>query len=153
MPAFVRISSVAVLVVLATLSSVWAKELVNKDREGVALQGYDPVAFFTRGEPTPGNPSITASHRGARYQFASAANRDLFAADPDKYAPQYGGHCAYGASQGGLFPVLIETWQIFDGKLVLNKNMDVRRLFDKDPVGTLKRADAKWPGLVEKHGK
>ena len=147
-----RKSILATLALLLSVTPAFAADLVNTDGGRLALQGYDPVAFHTEGTAQRGSAGITTTHRGATYRFASAGNRDLFLANPDGYAPSFGGFCAYGASKGALFPVEIETWQIVDGRLVLNKNLDVKRLFDKDRRGTLAKADAKWPGLVRKHG-
>ena len=83
---------------------------------GIALDGYDPVAFFSVKKPVHGDPGITATHEGATYLFSSEENRDLFQGDPEKYAPQFGGYCAYGVSVNALFPVDVSTWQIRDGK-------------------------------------
>ncbi len=147
-----RRSILATLALLLSVAPVFAADLVNIDGGRLALQGYDPVAFHTGNAAQLGDAKITARHRGATYHFATTANRDLFLSDPDKYAPSFGGYCAYGASKGALFPVEIETWQIVDGRLILNKNLDVKKLFDKDRRGNIEKADAKWPGLVRKHG-
>jgi YHS domain-containing protein len=109
------------------------------------------VAFFTEGKPTHGDASITATHNGASYMFASKRNRTLFEKDPEKYAPQYGGFCAYGVSVGALFPVDINTWQIVDGKLYLNLNPMIQNLFNQDLEGHLAEAEKKWPGLMQKN--
>lgn len=130
-----------------------AKTLVNVDRQGLAVQGYDPVAFHTQRAALKGDPAITVIHLGATYRFASAANKVAFEADPARYAPAYGGYCAYGVSQGGLFPVDITTAQILDGRLILNKTPQVRELFDRDPRGRIRLAEKEWPDLVAKHGK
>jgi YHS domain-containing protein len=114
----------------------------------IALDGYDPVAFFTDSKPVHGSPTITAEHRGAIYLFASEAHRKAFAAAPEKYLPQYGGFCAYGASLGALFPVDISTWQIRDGKLYLNLNPEILAAFNQDFAGSVRKADAAWPGLA-----
>ncbi|HMB71717.1 MAG TPA: YHS domain-containing (seleno)protein, partial [bacterium] len=111
-------TSLAAVLAAATLSS--AGEPVNTaGASGIALGGYDPVAFFTGGKPVHGSPSITAEHRGATYLFASEENRQLFQESPERYAPQYGGYCAYGVSVGALFPVDVSTWQVRNGKLYL----------------------------------
>lgn len=90
---------------------------INADADGLALYGYDVVAYHATGKPTPGDAGVTASHDGATYRFASAANRDAFTADPAKYLPVYGGYCAYGLSQGYKVKVDPEVWRIVDGKL------------------------------------
>lgn len=129
------------------------RRLVNVDREGLALQGYDPVAFHTLGKAVPGRSDLAARFDGATYRFASAEHRTLFEGDPGRYAPAFGGYCAYGVSQGGLFPVDISTAQILDGRLVLNKNPRVRALFDRAPGERMRQADGEWPGLIRRHGK
>jgi hypothetical protein len=129
------------------------KTLVNVNDKGIALQGYDPVAFFSAGRPTKGDPSITARHAGATYWFATSENKAAFEAAPDRYAPAFGGFCAYGASNGYTAPVEIGTWQIVDGRLLLNYNQSIRKKFDADRAAYLQKADANWPGIVEKEGK
>lgn len=124
-----------------------ASAAVNTDDNGVALAGHDPVAFFTVGAPVQGKTSITAEHEGATYQFAKPTNRELFLADPDKYLPAYGGYCGFGAAKGKLFPVEIDTWQITDGRLILNYNAEIKAQFDADIEALIERADANWPGL------
>ncbi len=142
----------AALALSATLS--FGAELLNIDRAaGHALDAYDPVAFFTEQKPVKGDFKITAAHKGATYFFASKKNRDTFQANPDRYAPAYGGYCAVGAGLGVLLPVDISTWQVINDRLVLNYSADVQKMFNKDPQGTLKKADAAWPKLVADHTK
>lgn len=129
-----------------------AKTLVNVDRHGVGLQGYDPVAFFTDSNAVHGDSTHTAQYGGATYWFASEAHRAQFVAMPAKYVPQFGGFCAYGASQGHAAPVEIVTWQILDGKLTLNYDRSVQRTFNQDIAGYLAKANANWPGIVEREG-
>src|SRR5215469_9603198 len=107
------VTSIAALVLVS--AATLAGELVNvSGASKVALDGYDPVAFFIESKPVNGSPSITAEHRGATYFFATADHRKLFKENPDKYAPQYGGFCAFGVAEGALFPVDINTWQVRD---------------------------------------
>ena len=141
------------LLALAALSTVASgKELLNLDN-GVAIQGYDPVAFFTDHRPVKGDAQFQSQYRGANYYFASAEHKAAFDKEPAKYEPQFGGFCAYGASRGKAVPVKIETWEIVNGRLLLQYDLDVKSKFDKDPQGTLKKADENWPGLVDKYGK
>jgi YHS domain-containing protein len=128
------------------------KVLVNKDPTGLALQGYDPVAFFTQKRPVAGSPDITASYQGATYHFSTIDNKKVFEQAPEEYAPAFGGFCAYAVSQGGTAPVDISTWQILHGRLVLNKNPDVARSFNQDREARYQKAVANWPGIVEKKG-
>lgn len=112
---------------------------------GYAVHGYDVVAYFTEGEPTPGKDEFTAEHEGATYRFASAENRDAFQADPAKYAPQYGGYCAFGTAQGRKFDGDPNAWKIVDGKLYLNLNKKVQDIWLKDVPGYVRGADHNWP--------
>ncbi|MEM5473961.1 YHS domain-containing (seleno)protein [Hoeflea sp. AS60] len=116
----------------------------NLTFHGIAIQGYDPVAYFTDHKPVPGNPDITAAHDGAIYQFASEDHKAAFDADPEKYVPQYGGYCAYGASQGYNASIEPEQFTITDGKLYLNYNADVRTRWDQDRAGYISKADVYW---------
>lgn len=129
-----------------------AKILVNVDGAGVALQGYDPVSFFD-GKPVAGKPDLTAAHEGATYRFASEGNRDRFQKTPARFAPAYGGFCAMGVAFGGLYAVEISTGQILDGRLVLNKNADIKKMFDSGREENSRKADGRWPEIVEKKGK
>ncbi len=138
-------------VVLA--ASAHAKDLLNLDRKGIAIQGYDPVAFFTDGRPAKGDPQFQSDYRGARYYFASSEHKAMFEKDPARYEPQFGGYCAYGVSHGARAPVKIEAWQIVNGRLLMQYDLSVKDEFNKDQQGTLKKADQNWPGLVEKYGK
>jgi len=134
--------------------SAFAGELVNvSGASKAAINGYDPVAFFTDSKPVNGSPFITAEHRGATYFFASEEHKKLFTENPDKYAPQFGGFCAFGVGLGKLFPVDINTWQVRDGKLYLNLNADIVKKFNADFDANVAKADKNWPGLVNKHGK
>lgn len=99
-------------VMLSALSGiVGAKELHNLNREGVAIQGYDPVAFFTDNRAVQGSSQFQSQYDGAKYYFASAEHKGAFDKEPAKYEPQFGGYCAYGASQGHPAPIKIEAWQ------------------------------------------
>jgi YHS domain-containing protein len=130
-----------------------ARDLVNVDETGLAVEGYDPVAFHSEGKAVKGKNGITARHRGATYRFASAENKEKFESAPNRYAPAFGGFCAYGASNGYAAPVKIETWQVVEGRLLLNYDLEVKALFDADREGFLKKADRNWPSIVEKEGK
>src|SRR5262249_35166692 len=101
----------SMIAVLSLASTVLAdqtpdhKVLVLKDREGIAIEGYDPVAYFTDNKPVKGNPKLQSEYEGAKYFFASAEHKTAFDADPAKYAPAYGGYCGYAASIDRLSPV------------------------------------------------
>lgn len=116
----------------------------------LALHGYDPVAFFTSGKPTLGDARHIATHGGAAYYFASESNRDAFEADPAKYAPQYGGYCAYGVAVGKKFDGDPRFWKIVDGKLYVNLNADIAGQFNDDVAGSIAKADSNWRDIASK---
>lgn len=120
---------------------------VNHNRGGMAIRGYDPVAYFTDSKPVKGNAAFNYAWRGAAWQFASAEHRTLFAGDPEKYAPQYGGYCAYGVSEGHTVDIDPDAWKIIGGKLYLNYSQSVQRQFLKEPEARIRKADQNWPGL------
>ncbi len=122
----------------------------NVDREKVAVGGYDVVAYFASGAPQRGLPQFAARHDGATYRFASAANLKTFRADPQKYLPQYGGYCAYGAASGYKAPIDPTAWRIVDGKLYLNYSHAVQRQWLADIPGYIRKADENWPKLRDK---
>ena len=117
--------------------------------KGVAVGGYDPVAYFTEHKPVPGRGDILYSWKGVTWRFASKANRAAFMANPEKYAPQYGGYCAYAVSQGGIAKGDPMVWTIVGGKLYLNLSPAVQTLWAKDEAGYIKAADKSWPGVLE----
>jgi YHS domain-containing protein len=123
---------------------------INVDASGLALAGYDPVAYFESGKPTQGLAKIHASYGGARYLFASEAHRQAFLKNPIKYVPEFGGFCAVGTSFGEKVDVDPNTGKIVNGKLYLNNNPKAQAIFDKDPGGTISRAEKEWPTVKDK---
>ncbi|MGC3957399.1 MAG: YHS domain-containing (seleno)protein [Verrucomicrobiota bacterium] len=123
-----------------------------KTRDGLAIQGYDPVAYFTDNKPVKGNAKFSSEYDGAKYLFASTEHKALFDAGPSKYAPAYGGYCGYAASINRLSPVSPEWFQIEDGKLILQHNKKAFDLFNKELKPNVVKADENWPGLVAKNG-
>ncbi len=119
-------------------------------RSDTAIQGYDPVSYFTDGKPVKGQDTLTFDYLGAKWKFASQAHLDLFKADPEKYAPQYGGYCAYGVAQDALVSIEPDKFKIVDGKLYLNYDADVQAKWLKDPAGFIKQANAKFQALLKK---
>ena len=118
--------------------------------KGVAIQGYDPVAYFTVGAPTKGNASFTAKYEGASYFFASAENLKKFKANPAAFAPQYGGFCAMGVALEKKLDGDPAVWKIVDGKLYLNVNADVSVAWQRDIPGNLEKANDYWPEIKGK---
>ena len=118
------------------------------EKDGVAIRGYDPVAYFTDGKPGKGIERYMAAYRGSTFHFASAAHRDAFIAEPAKYAPQYGGFCAYGTAGGYKAAIDPAAFSIVDGKLYLNYNAKVQSQWSADIPGYIRKADAKWPEVT-----
>ncbi|MEK7729084.1 MAG: YHS domain-containing (seleno)protein [candidate division KSB1 bacterium] len=132
----------------------FAGDLVNADANSkTGLQGYDPVAFHTVGKATKGNPAIAAEYHGFKYLFASEENKAAFAQQPEKYLPLYGGYCAFGVSIGQLFPVEIDTWEIVNGRLVLQYSQDIKSEFAKSKEANFRKAESNWPKLVKSNSK
>ncbi len=114
-------------------------------KDGAAIGGYDTVAFHTDAKPVPGNAQFTAEYQGATWQFASAAHRDLFVANPAKYAPAYGGWCSAGASKGKKVATKPEYWAVVDGQLYLNSSDAAHnKLFLGDTAGTIRKGESNW---------
>ncbi len=126
--------------------------LLNLDRDGVAIQGYDPVAFFTDKKPIEGNPTIRSTYGGAIYYFATSEHKAAFDQSPEKFLPQYGGWCAYAASIDTLSPIDPKYWEIVDGRLLLQHNQKAWDLWHRDAPSNLVKADKNWPGLVDRNG-
>jgi hypothetical protein len=117
---------------------------------GVAVRGTDVVAYFTEGRPVAGSPAFTHAWLGVTWRFATAANRDAFAADPERYAPAYGGFCAWAVAQGYTAPVDPRAWRIVDGRLYLNYDASVQRTWERDIGGNIRKADANWPRIASR---
>lgn len=129
------------------------------DETGFAISGYDPVAYFdlTQAEPggaqpraVPGRSDITAEYNGATWAFASEEHRDMFTANPEKYAPKYDGHCAYGVAQGGKVPANPNLWRIVDGALYLNITPTVVGFWNSDISGNINKSEGNWNSLEAK---
>ena len=128
------------------------KSLVLKTKDGLAIQGYDPVAYFADNKAVKGSTQYSSEYDGAKYFFANAEHKGLFDANPDKYAPAYGGYCGYAASINRLSPISPEWFQIEDGKLILQHNKKAFDLFNRELKENVAKADANWPGLVARNG-
>ena len=119
-------------------------------QDGKAIRGYDAVAYFKESKPVEGKNELVYSWNNANWYFSSQQNLDSFKANPSKYAPQYGGYCAYGLSEGHKAPTSADAWTIVDGKLYLNYNTKVRALWSKDPELRIEAADKNWLVIKDK---
>ncbi|NQV60552.1 MAG: YHS domain-containing protein [Alphaproteobacteria bacterium] len=126
-----------------------AAEAIYSNWRGRAIGGYDPVAYFTDGRAVEGKSAFTAKWMGANWRFASAANRDLFVAAPDKYAPKYGGYCAYAVAQNSTAKIDPRAWTIVNGKLYLNYSLDIQKTWSADRDAYIAAADKNWPGVLQ----
>jgi hypothetical protein len=124
-----------------------AEPRVFQSRSGT-INGIDPVAYFDGNGPVAGNPRITHDWEGATWQFATVDNRDAFAAEPDRFAPAFGGYCAYAASRGYLAPTIPEAWSIHEGRLYLNASLRARRLWTNELPGVIALGEANWPAIL-----
>ncbi|MEY1556047.1 YHS domain-containing (seleno)protein [Yoonia sp. R2331] len=115
---------------------------------GLAIRGADPVAFFTAGAPTAGDAAHSLMWKGATWQFASAENMTLFEANPEAYAPQFGGYCAFAMSKGAIATSVPEAWTIVDDKLYLNYSVNVRTIWSQDIPGNIEKANGHWPDIL-----
>lgn len=142
------VAAALALSLTATVSgAALAHDHVNTTWLGNAIEGYDPVAYHTAGAPLEGSSDFEYEWEGATWRFVSAENRDLFAADPEKYAPAYGGYCAYGVSQGAKPGIDPEAWSIIDDQLYLNLNKNIQARWEQDIPGYIAKADAIWPTI------
>lgn len=126
-----------------------AKEPVYQSLLSVAIDGTDPVAYFTEGRPVEGEAKFTHEWNGATWRFASASNRDRFVADPERYAPQFGGYCAWAVSQGYTASTDPDAWKIVDGKLYLNYNKSIQARWERDIPGHIAAAEGNWPSVLD----
>lgn len=144
-------AGIALLVAAAAAGPANALEPVYTGTfSSTAVGGYDPVAYFTQGKPVEGKREFSTKWKGAEWRFATAANLEAFKADPEKYAPQYGGYCSWAVSQGYDASADPEQWSIVDGKLYLNYNADIQKKWSADKAALIKAADKNWPALLKK---
>ena len=145
-------SCIQILVVLLTLAAislpVSAVEPVYRDDSGKAIRGYDPVAYFTDSRARKGVDAFSYAWQGANWYFSSAENQRAFIADPEKYAPQYGGYCSWAVSRGYTAPIDPKAWHIRDDRLYLNFSKSVQRNWKKDIPGNIAAGNSNWPGLL-----
>lgn len=135
---------------LFSATAVHAQKAEVFQKDGAAIRGFDAVAFFTESRPVKGEEKISYEWKGARWLFSSSTNMEKFKSDPEKYAPQYGGYCAFGMADGHKAPTETDTWTIIDNKLYFNYNKKVKEMWWKDTKGFIEKANANWPELKNK---
>lgn len=150
-PLSFAVVAIAAFLAQATLSPAQAGDPVYTGLfSSLAVGGYDPVSYFSDGKPVEGSSDYEYEWKGATWRFASAAHLAAFKADPGKYAPQYGGYCAWAVSQGYTASADPDVWRIVDGKLYLNYSKDIQLKWEKDVPGNISKADANWPKVLDK---
>lgn len=138
------------MVCIAYPSITEAKSEIYKNWRGIAIKGYDPVAFHKIGKPVEGLNKYEHNWKGATWQFTNEEHLKLFIDNPEKYAPRYGGYCAWAVSQGYTASVDPKNaWSIVEGKLYLNYSAKVKETWEKDIPGNIEKADANWPGVLK----
>ncbi len=142
------LDSVMVAAMLALSGAAFAGAYFEKG--GAAIEGYDPVAYFTQNKPVKGSTAYTAMYKGSTFRFASAANRDAFVAESDKYAPQYGSFCAYAVAGGYKAKIEPDAFTIVNGKLYLNYDQSIQRRWRRDIPGYIREGDRNWPEVAKK---
>lgn len=133
-----------ILGVLVTLSACGTLSAPTFSDDAGAIRGYDPVAYHLENQPVKGDPAYTYQYNNATWRFSSQENLETFRGDPERYAPEYGGYCAYGMSKGFVVSTDPNAWTIENGKLYLNHSLGVRRTWLKDVPGNVDRADRHW---------
>jgi hypothetical protein len=136
----------SILVFLVLTISASAQSEVFGTKEG-AINGYDPVAYFTESKPAIGSKEISLIWKDQKWYFSSTENRDAFKANPEKYEPQFGGYCAYGMSRGYKAKTDADAWTIADGKLYLNYNLEVRKIWSEKQNDLIDKANKNWPSV------
>ncbi|BCN26579.1 hypothetical protein VYA_37710 [Vibrio alfacsensis] len=126
----------------------FALDPVYSDFFGKAIRGYDPVAYFTQSKPVKGDSDFTYRWNDAKWYFSSVENRDAFEKNPEKFAPQYGGYCAWAVSKGYTAKIDPNAWSIEGGKLYLNYSKSVQATWEEDIPGNIASADKNWPNLL-----
>lgn len=135
-----------VLSVTFVISAYCQDKTIYSTKAG-AIKGYDPVAYFKEGKPIKGLEDHSLEWMGAMWYFSSKENKNLFLTDPKKYAPQFGGYCAYGVAKGGLYKIEPEAWKIVEGKLYLNYSLKFQKEWEEDIPGYIEQANKNWPVL------
>ena len=126
------------------------KQVYTGTFSSLAVSGYDPVAYFSERKPVKGDARFVTQYAGAEWRFASMENRDKFIADPQHFAPQYGGYCAWAVSEGSTASADPQRWKIVDDKLYLNYDADVQKKWELDIAGHIRKANKNWPAVLGK---
>jgi hypothetical protein len=139
-----------ILVLLMTTFNLSAQQAEVFSKSGVAIRGYDAVSYFKEGKPVKGDDQFSFKWNDANWIFSSRVNLDSFKLNPEKFAPQYGGYCAYGVSEDHKAPTDPEAWTIVNGKLYLNYSLKVKEMWNKNQQARIEDANKNWPLINNK---
>ncbi len=148
LPRFAALLAVLIVTAFAIPDATAQSRVVNQS-QGAAIKGYDPVAYFTQSSAVKGDSAHSHVWNDAKWLFATAANRDAFAANPEKFAPQFGGYCSYAMSRNYIADITPTAWKIVEGKLYLNNSKPVHLWWQADISGNIVKANANWPDQRE----
>lgn len=138
------------LILIFSLTAAFAQKSEIFEKDGTAIRGYDVVGFHTDARATKGSEKFIYRWKDTNWLFANQENLDMFKKEPEKYAPQYGGYCAYGTADGHKAPTETDTWTVKDNKLYFNYNKKVQQIWNKDQVGYIEKADKNWVEIKDK---
>ena len=145
--ATLRLFAAAPAAIALTPGAAFARE-PEVFQNPIAINAIDPIGYFTDAAPVPGLAIHEVTWNGARWHLANAESAATFAADPETYAPVFGGYCAFAASRGYLAPTVPEAWTVYEGKLYMNANLRARELWLEDVPGNIAKGEANWPGIL-----
>lgn len=145
-----RLAPLLAAMLVPTLAAAAQRPVYTATPGSTAVGGFDPVAYFTDGRPIEGRRDLTYQWQGVTWMFATPAHLEQFKADPARYAPQFGGYCAWAVSQGYTAPADPQAWKIVDGRLYLNYNLDVQKAWAQDIPGNIAKGETNWPTVLDK---
>ncbi len=143
------VTSLGIILISFFTSTAFAKGDVYVNSKGLAIKGYDPVAYFVNAKAQKGKKGITHTHAGNTWRFVNEANKKAFIANPVAYIPQYGGHCAYAASKNSIAPVDPRAWEIRNNKLYLNYSKRIHNKWLPNADANIVKGDANWKHLAK----
>lgn len=138
-----------ILALVLQPAAALSQEIFTRGGSALALEGYDAVSYFVSGKPVAGNPNFVSKYKGVVWRFSSAENKAAFDANPRKFVPQYGGHCAWGTARGYAVRGDPQVWRIVNGKLYLNYNRSVQTKWNRDIGGFISKANRNWPEVLK----
>ena len=151
MKSFIKPASQFISIIAILMALVFGNASANNEVSAPVMGGYDPVSYFDSNEPLRGDGHYAVTYNGGTYLFAKKTNKQKFEANPEKYAPQFGGYCAFGVAVGKKFHSDPTIWKVVDGKLYLNLNKDIQNKWNKNINGFIAKADTNWKNIEHKN--